>query len=384
MKTLLFSVLIFICSQTYGAEAKEAPTEHTKLKGLMLQVFGKIQSLRKYMASPDEFNNPKNEAYIKNQLKDLAKLTKKADHQKLLNSPNFSFSRSVLQHHISEVERTFRVGNKDYARWMLNSTTNICMSCHTQLPQTTDVSKELNENSSPLGRSFSDAEFLFTTRRFKEALPLYMDFVSEYPKNKFKSSDLETSVRRVTAIHARVQRDPEVGYDDLQKMLKNDKLPEYLKSDIKAWSALFKKWQSEESIDPKTVKEAKLKEFVEDQFDRTLWDRMIPSGDPRVVTYLRVSGILYEYLNSHPKSELTPQILLWLAQCEYRLNNNFFYSLGDLYLKECIKSYSKNPIAKKCYEEYKDNVEMSYTGSRGTYIPPDVRRELNKLRKMVQ
>jgi len=376
---VLFAVLTFA---SVNAQQSKWPTEKGKeqVKTLMHKFWAHVGALRKYAGDSTEFNNPKNEAFISEELKELSKLTKKAKHQSLLNSPNFTFSRKVLENHISEVERAFRMGNKDYARWMLNSTTSICMSCHTQFP---DKAMGATLPDTGTGTTFSDAEFLFATRRFDAASGIYKKLIAGFPDNKLKVNDLETSLRRLVAFHARVKRDPKVGVEDMEEALKNKNIPEYLRRDVAAWKVLFDKWNTESDIDPKKVSPEELTKWVKKQFEKTLWDRMVPASDPRTVTYLRVSGILYEYLHYHPRTEITPKILYWLAKSEYRIGSNFFYSLGDLYLKDCMQKYSKDPIAKQCFFEYEKNLLLSYTGSRGTYVPPDVARELRELRALV-
>jgi hypothetical protein len=376
---IILSLVLF--STSYGQQSKW-PTEKNKnqVKSLMHKFWGHIEVLRPYMGNSDEFKNPKNEAIITEHLRELSRLARTAKHQKLLNSPNFSFSRKVLENHISDVERTFKIGNKDYARWMLNSTTSICMSCHTQFP--TDPGT-VSVPDTGTGTTYFDAEFLFATRRYESAANVYRKIISDYPGNKLKANELEAAVRRLVAFHARIKRDPKAGAEELQGVLKNKNLPEYLKRDTEAWLALFEKWKVETDIDPKKATPQELTQWVEQKFEKTLWDKMVASNDPRVVTYLRVSGILYEYLQAHPKNEITARVLYWLARSEYRLNSNFFYSLGDLYLKECMRNYSKDPYAKKCYFEYEDNMVMSYTGSRGTYLPLDVQKELKELKALV-
>ncbi len=387
----LFAALICILSLTSftNSFADEAAVPHAKwpteknraqIKTLMHRFWGHVETLQKYMSNPEEFNNPKNAPFILQNLKEMTALTKKAKHQSFLNSPNFGFSRKVLENHISEISRVYKSGNKEYARWMLNSTTSICMSCHTQYP--TDPAM-ISLPDVGVGSSFSDAEFLFATRRYESAAQVYRKLISDYPGNKLKGNDLETAIRRLVAFHARIKREPKSGAEELGGVLQNKNLPEYVKKDVTAWRTLFEKWGTEPDPDPKKVSSEDLTKWVNLQFEKTLWDRTVPATDPRTVTYLRVSGILYEYLQLHPKSEITPKILYWLARCEYRLSSNFFYSLGDMYLKGCMRGYPKDPIAKKCYFEYEDNLVMSYTGSRGTYLPPDVDRELKDLRKTV-
>ena len=110
---------------------------------------------------------------------------------------------------------------------------------------------------------------------------------------------------------------------------------------------------------------------------------MLDAIDPSLVNYLRVSGILNEYLLTHPNTKVEPEILYWLAICDRSISNNFFFSLADMYLKECITRYPSAPIAKKCFTEYETQTTLGYTGSSGIHVPPEVKAELKRLKDLV-
>ena len=102
------------------------------------------------------------------------------------------------------------------------------------------------------------------------------------------------------------------------------------------------------------------------------------------VTLLVASGVLSHYLNDKPQSKLAPQILFWLGVADKQLGSTYLFSLGDLYLKECIQQYPKSTFAKKCYREYEDNLIFGYSGSSGTDIPEDEKKELARLKALIK
>ena len=102
------------------------------------------------------------------------------------------------------------------------------------------------------------------------------------------------------------------------------------------------------------------------------------------VTLLISSGVLLNYLVENSVSSLAPQILYWMSIAENRMGKNYFFSLSDLYLKDCIKKYPKSLYAKKCYSEYADSIEEGYTGSSGTNIPSEEKNELIKLKNLLK
>ena len=102
------------------------------------------------------------------------------------------------------------------------------------------------------------------------------------------------------------------------------------------------------------------------------------------ITLLIASGILSKHLNDNPKAENAPEILYWMSVAERRLSSTFFFTLSDLYLKNCITSYTKSPYAKKCFNLYQENLEFSFTGSNGRDLPPEEKMELSRLKKFLK
>ena len=73
-----------------------------------------------------------------------------------------------------------------------------------------------------------------------------------------------------------------------------------------------------------------------------------------------------------------------MSVAEKRLSNTYFFTLSELYLKDCIKKYSSSSYAKKCYNLYEDNILAGYTGSSGLDIPVDEKEELKRLKKYLK
>jgi len=374
--TLVF-VIYLMNPQAWAAEVKQ-----TETKELMGKFLTHMEALKSYLVSEVKFSDPKNYSEIDSHLKDLATLAKKATHDPRLQLPGYRISRQVLEDHIVETERVYRVGNKSYARWMLGSTLSICMSCHTLIPTVSRKIKDF-ETSTSLSTPFDQAEFLFATRAFDNAKEIYEKTILNYPEGNINSDQAETALERMITYFARVQRDPEAAVQALEKYQKNRKLPVFLKEDIKAWLKAFKDWKKEPTLDPNFAGDAQVVDFAKKNLDPKVAGYVMTADNPRAATYLKVSGILYQYLQQHPHSPVTPEILYWLAICDKGLNNNFFYSLGDVYLRECITKFSQSPTAQKCYEEYEAETIVSYSGSGGTDLPDDVKKELGRLRALI-
>lgn len=358
-------------AENTGPEAlKNQPVQPT-----MHKIFQQMKDLFPYMINEEKFVDAKNNKVIQDSLKKLVEYAKETQHAKELKGTTFKISQQTLQNHFSEVERIFRLGNKSYARWQLNSTVPLCMSCHTQSP-TTSKHWDLVDLANAQMNDFEKAELFFMGRDFASAMKYYTSAMNGYPDNKILPQQLEKAFERKVVVYSRVTRDFTGGIHDLSKDLKNKNIPPYMKKNVEAWIALFRLQNRKGYPNPKTTTDEKLKKYVESELKNPLWDDMTNASNPRYVKFLTVSGILYEYLNLHPKTPLKPEILNWLAICDRQLQETLFYSLADFYLKECMQEYAKHPAAKKCYEEYKANTILSYSGSSGTHLPGDVEKDL--------
>ncbi len=372
MKTKL-PVLILILALGIIAQSKD---KVESVKPTMHHIFTNMQKLLPYMVDEEKFTDPKNNKVIGDLLRSSAKITKDAKHSKVLESPGMKVSRDVLEDHFAEIDSVFRVGNKSFARWQLNSTVAICMSCHTQAPSSSK-NWDLADLTRGPANSFSKAELLFMGRDFDSALKIYSEIVKGFPTNKTKIQDVEKALERKVVIFSRVKRDFTGGIKSLEDDIKsNKKLPGYLVKNINAWIALFRIQLRNGFPNPAKSNDAEIKKYVERELKNNLWDDMVDASNPRLVKNLTVSGVLYEYLNTHPKTKLKPDLLYWLAGIDKQLQDALFYSLSDLYLKQCMSEFTKHPTAKKCFEQYKSNMVLSYSGSSGAHLPDDVKKDL--------
>lgn len=378
MKKQIFLSILFVSLSTLAADKAEKPKH---VQPTMHKLFSKIQELVPYVVDEEKFNDPKNEKFIADSLKEMKKLAKDASHAEELKTTTFKISRKVLEDHFADIERVFKVGNKNFARWELGSTVPLCMSCHTQAPSASrnwdvvDITRgNLND--------YQKAELLFMGRDFDDALNYYDVVISGYPDNKIPVNQVEKSLERKVVIFSRVKRDFTGGVKSLEKSLKNKKLPEAFVKNVNAWIGLFRIQNKNGFPNPKKSNDRDIQKYVQKELKRGLWDDMTDARNttnPRLVKNLTVSGVLYEYLNTHPETKIKPDILLWLAMCDRKFQETLFYSLADMYLKECINEFPTHPTAKKCFDEYKDNTIISYSGSGGVNLPDDVKKELKDL-----
>jgi hypothetical protein len=380
-KILLLTIFFFITSNVLAAEKTKIKDPQTNQ--LMFKMLAELSLLKTYFVSQEKFADPKNSKIISDSLKEFTNLAKQARHNPDLLKENYKFSSEVLEEHIAETARLFKSGNKSFARWQLASTVSVCMSCHTQIPTKNRTFVDFN-NYKMFTSTFDQAEFLFASRAFDQAFFLYDLIIDGYPKNHITLDQVETALDRQLTYYSRIKRNPTEAIAKIKLHQKNKEFPEFLQTNFKIWITQFEKWKNQTMPDPKKATDKEILEFAKKNIDTKWTSAVLQASNPDLIPYLRVSGILYEYLQLHPKSDATPNILYWLAICDRSINHNFFYSLADLYLKECIVKYPTSPIALSCYKEYELETIASYTGSAGTFLPPEVRSELNQMKKLLE
>jgi hypothetical protein len=400
----IFLIVALVFSQSIFAEvknkSKEAPITQDELeaKAVMNQVYESFIKLIPYIYSDKlilEGKDKKVQDEITLNLTDLQKAFKNAKHINLLKIPGFKPSLETINTHIQDTIDSVNSKSKVFAHARLKAMTALCVSCHTGISEKV-ARNAFGEAIASVKRDqfesdFQFANYLFLVRRFTEA-KTYYEFaireatskVEKAAKNvqvddKVVNGDIYTSLRRVLSIYTKISLKPERAIDFLNKY-KNDKsISRFTKTDINQWLTSLEKWKKFDINSMKNINDFINKNLkpLEDAKDK------VNSGE-HDITLLISSGVLTKFLNDNPSTDLTPSILYWLAVAEHRLSTTYFFSLSDLYLKECINQFPKSDYAKKCYQEYEDNLVFGYSGSSGTDIPKEERQELDRLKALMK
>lgn len=395
MNRLFILVLTLLPISTYSME------KVNETKQVMHQALDSIVHLFPYMSSELKFKDPKYEKEINHHLMKIATAFKTAKHVKDFQTPGFSPNYKVIKEHLDDTILSFNAQNKTFARLRLASTTSLCLSCHTQLPKdrmTTFILDNKKVKKSIFESEFEYGDFLFLLRKYKKAVKAYeRSIVDRLDKQKelkkiqnILGSNTEqfdrtlyNSFRRILTIYAKVLKQPKEAQDIFSKYIKNQRVPKYMKRDLAKWNKDLEHWVGKKAIDHKLEDDKEMTSFLNTYVAKLDNEgETVISGDFDV-DLLFTSGVLSNFLSDHPKTKLAPKILYWLGVSENRLSKNMFFTLGDLYLKECIQRYPKSQIAKRCYNEYENEVTFRFTGSIGTNVPQAKQKELNALKSLI-
>lgn len=367
-----------------GTSATFAQNNDLPINLHMHEISIELDKLSPFLFKEEKFADKKNEKFIAEYLQNLVTRFKSIKKHPAIKTPGYSFSRDQIEIQLQETAQVFKTSHKEYARHKLNSTLGLCISCHTQLPSGDKLKIFGNHQIDPTITShFEKADFYFVTRDFSKAMEHYDHYINNFDPKKDNRKSLETALNHKLIYYMRIQMNKSAdAISSFSKNLLNPELPKVIKEEISEWIKELNIVQSI-NLSGKLTEEKEMKNFLKEVTKENEAGPRLSLYSREEVKDLRISGILYQYLNQHPGSRLVPEILYNLAIIDKRLNFSLFYSLGDLYLIECMNKYSNSSIAKACYQEYEAEKILSYTGSAGTSLPPEVKSELLKYKNKI-
>ena len=351
---------------------------NTQLNVDMKSISNTFKDLLPYIGNVEDFKSPRNERKIEKILENLVEKFEGIEKHVGKKQLNFKVSKRVIGEHLQETLDTFKT-HRGYSYRMVKSLPGLCIHCHAH-----DGKKPLFGNKytrSDFGSDFEYAEFNHMTRNYTEAIRYYDHFIEKNKKDpKFNASE---TLKRQLSLYVMSLNKPVQALDYLERMSKDKKLDYFTKSDIKEWiTGLNKLSRKKKSIKIKLSKK-NLEKSIQKALSLIDETETLITDERDRVFYLSLERKLNDYLNKSKDEYDVPVILYWLAFVERKLSYNLFYSFADVLLNECMISYTKHPYAKKCYQEYKNQMIFSFTGSSGEHLPQDVKKELIELKEMI-
>jgi hypothetical protein len=353
----------------------------------MFRFLAGMQALTPLALSDRSFSASGNEAEIQRLLDAMARDSEALAHARSLAPAGYSVSSKVLREHVQRSAGMFRAGHRGYARWMVNATLEGCIGCHAQLPPTRSAAVRIAPQELA-GEAIDRADLLFATRQFDAALALYDGIIRAAPAAGAGPGDAvsgrtpaERALLRKLAIWLRIKRDPSGAAASLEQDLAAKALARPEQEQVQAWIASLKAPELRPGFDPATVRFDALRTYARAVLAAELGAASVMEAPARAAGYLVLSGVLYEFLARNPAASEAGEALLWLSKCDRTLGGDFFFSLGDLYLEECVRRAPRTPIARRCAAEFEEAVEFRFTGSRGTDVPAELRQLIRRLKR---
>ena len=293
----------------------------------------------------------------------------------------YGISYKFIKPYLADIIQAFKNKKTDYARSRMYGISAICISCHAQDKHLRTMFGSTHRKS--FENDFIYAEFNYFTRNYQEA-ENYFD--KHLKSNKHKTElQIIKPIQRLITIYTQIYNRPGDGAKLLSKY---KDLHDHTLQTKKALTGWIDGLSTLERSGAKQVREPDfrtLETYVRKylgNLEQPLSELYLSEDEQISRVWLR--GLLYHYLNRNPKSEEIPKIIYWLSICDRSIGFDFYFSVADLYLKDCITSYSTHPYAKKCYAEYEEFVNWAYSGSSGIFLPTEIENELFDMKQLLK
>lgn len=293
----------------------------------------------------------------------------------------YQISYRYLLEHLQRTTRATRRNDFDFVRSQLYELGTICSSCHTQDQRLRSLFARVGADQ--FVDAFSYAEFGFFTRNYSQAVEYYDRYLRQgRPATEW---NLVRPLQRLVTIYAQIYNNPKLGAKKLATYLDLPGHTDPTRKQLRGWIRGLK------ALDKAGVAGKGLPDFagIEQEVGHYLDRELKHPGHTSAtaeeeVQRIWLRGQLYRYLATVRDEEQIPKLLYWLALSNRAIGYEYYFSLADLYLKECVMSWPQHPWARKCYVEYRTYVDHAYGGSGGDFIPEEVAQELAAMSKALR
>lgn len=377
-----------LLAKTSTKSKKKVVKVDTNLRQEMNQISQKIRNLGPILASEENFSKEKNKTVIVTSLNDIQNKFKNLKKHPTIELQGLSINQLIMSEELKDVIHLVNKGKTAQGRAKLLSTLNLCVSCHSQSPgmQSTKLFSDADISNYQIN-NFEKAELYFVTRDYDKAINLYDDYLLKSKKTDDDELILK-GLERQLIYYVKLKKDFTAGKNYFEGLLKKNTFSEGVTHEVNDWIKMLSGKPLWENFNASVVKEEEmdkfLKQFVTDDEEGPIFTTTNSSE----VYDLNLSAILLDYYNAHPETKLGGKILYWLSILDKRINDDLFFSIGDFYLLACMEKYSKDPIAKDCYEAYVDDMQINLisngkTDKASMEEKKETRAKIERLKKLV-
>lgn len=322
---------------------------------------------------------PADRASVTTDVNRLASLFHEAGTYIKQRSETYQVSYILVSKLLSQVQSEIAGGDIEQARFDLYKLGPICTSCHTQDTHLRTLFAGTGRAAFPDDRSF--AEFNYLTRNYSEAEHYFDRYLkADVARTEF---ELVQPLQRLVTIYAQVLNRPGDGAIALSRYLSVKGHSGYTLKYLRGWISGLEQLDREGAAkivqpDLKSI-EASIQKYI-GSLDKPQPTSITPEQE---VSRVWLRGRLYHYLNTKPDRTEIPKVLYWLAVSDRAIGYDYYFSLADLYLKDCVYSYPTHPYALRCFKSYRDYVTDLYSGAGGSFIPAEISAELTRMEQVL-
>jgi hypothetical protein len=219
------------------------------------------------------------------------------------------------------------------------------------------------------------ASLQVATRRFDDALAT---FEALFASPEVQPAELLEPMTEYLRVSIRVKQDLERPRPVLRQFAARGDLWSNLRGDVDDWQAALGR-HADRPEAPPSLESAR---SLLDEAQRVL---RYPTDRRGLVQQILAASEIHRYLE--PRSGETgrdiAEAYYLLGLIESRTNFSHFVSESDFYLETAIRLAPGDPIGQAAFDLLEEETVLGWTGSSGSHMPEDVRRNLDALRELV-
>jgi hypothetical protein len=362
-----------------AAPAAAAEEGSPEVRGAMRKIAAPLQVALPLALSEGRFSDPAHHAELAAALAELARSASVLEEHGAKREVSFTFMSRSLARDAEEVDRRFREGRPDEARFLLGELAQDCIGCHSRLPSPgdSDLGAALFASVDPADLDpFEAIRLQILTRQFSTALAGCEALLASpaWPPPRL---DLEGVLEDLLLLAVRVERQPERARVALEGFGARGDVPIHLAETTRAWVSSLTTLASEpDGADTDLFARAERAAHQGQAMRRYPADRR---GD---VFDLQASSLLHRYLEQKEGELAKPrraEAYYLLGLTELRRTESFWPSAADFYLEQAIRLAPHRDTARAAYAVLEEHTVIGYTGSGGLQLPPEIAEWLEEL-----
>lgn len=340
----------------------------TKWDSSMQNLKRDLIELQPFIFDQRQFEDAKNKEFLAEKIHNLSEEAKSIKHNPTLLSqdPTVRFVAAQFTEDLQRADQNFSGGWTGFSRTQLMAVTGFCVECHTRMNQGPEF------NSANVRPPYlvqlplkNQVEFKIAFREYDAAFALVIKTLYDSHSNDIRS-ELDQIARLGLSIAVQYKQDREKAKSLTSIIAKNKDLPLYLKKDSQQWQKSLLRWNKSEAL--KTLPD--IRKFIKQRHKSEVDD-------------MRAIAALLQYLTQDLKPNELGEALLLTGESYESLNKISFMALHENYYESCVRKVAQTIWGRKCYDKLENAVTLGYTGSGGTFVPPDVKDHLKLLKKSI-
>jgi tetratricopeptide (TPR) repeat protein/mono/diheme cytochrome c family protein len=355
-----------------GEPAHPAATRQT-----MGEIFEAMSVLLPLSLDGDRFEDATNEPAIRTALERLDLGSSQLERHGAGGDVAFSHLARSLSIDARDIRLRYAAGHRREARYLVQTLVETCVACHSRLPAASAPRSEaFAKSAAELHLDLEErAKLAYATRQFDVAEGLYEELLrSATPAGDI---DLGGHLDDYLELEVRVRREYAKPARALEAFSRRTDLYPALKTDLTHWIAALNELAARKSQAPSLAEARELvaphgetSEFVNERTE--------------LVEHLEASGILHRLLDTGISGSDRAEAYYLLGLIETRVGRSYWMSQAEAYLETAIRLAPGEPVAQRAYDLLDDYLTAGYSGSGGTFLPPDIADKLELLRGIAE